>query len=287
MKHADFESVLHSYRSCLENIEIPTDVRKDIRAALWSSKAYLWDIFHILNYINGCMGPNSLMLDFGCGYGFFSALMASDGYKVHGLDVHYNKQTGMSHRDHPEASYPPADDYDGLLPIWDAVSGIQNIENIDFTFYDGIKIPFPNDFFDGVVAIGVLEHIPPDDLDKSLLEINRVLVPGGKFFVFYTPRRRSYAESLSRLLGTRHHDILFDDREFERMLTNARFEVSFIGVQGMIVHDGPGIQWFLNLVEPAVRKLDGLLLKTPLRAFAHHIMCCSEKTVNQESSSLT
>lgn len=82
MDRIRFKSVLLSNQSCLEDIDKPESVRKDITAAVWQSKGHLWDIFHILNCINEYMRPGSLILDFGCGHGFFSALMATDEYKV-------------------------------------------------------------------------------------------------------------------------------------------------------------------------------------------------------------
>jgi len=48
-------------------------------------------------------------------------------------------------------------------------------------FYDGIKIPFMDQTFHGVLCTEVLEHVPkPQEL---LEEINRVLVPGGKLII--------------------------------------------------------------------------------------------------------
>lgn len=46
-------------------------------------------------------------------------------------------------------------------------------------YYDGTKIPFPDNHFQTVVANCVLEHIP--NIDKTLSEIYRVLKPGGHF----------------------------------------------------------------------------------------------------------
>ncbi|RLD81087.1 MAG: hypothetical protein DRJ10_06620 [Bacteroidetes bacterium] len=52
-----------------------------------------------------------------------------------------------------------------------------NKEEID-VFYDGKKIPFPDNHFDSVFSSEVLEHIFEPDL--ILKEINRILKPGGK-----------------------------------------------------------------------------------------------------------
>jgi len=46
---------------------------------------------------------------------------------------------------------------------------------------DVCQLPFESEFFDGVMCIHVLEHIP--DFHKALEEINRVLKMGGIFYV--------------------------------------------------------------------------------------------------------
>ena len=51
-------------------------------------------------------------------------------------------------------------------------------------YYDGVNLPFDDNSFDLVISFEVLEHIP--NLEQILLEISRVIKPGGKFF-FTTP----------------------------------------------------------------------------------------------------
>lgn len=51
---------------------------------------------------------------------------------------------------------------------------------IDF-FYDGKKIPFPDQYFDSIVCFEVLEHV--FNIDKILQEFMRVLKPGGKVLI--------------------------------------------------------------------------------------------------------
>jgi SAM-dependent methyltransferase len=52
---------------------------------------------------------------------------------------------------------------------------------------DGAKIPFPDNYFASVVSNSVLEHIP--HLDEVLVEVARVIRPGGRF-VFCVPNHR-------------------------------------------------------------------------------------------------
>lgn len=57
------------------------------------------------------------------------------------------------------------------------VSGHKHIDSHIDVFYDGVTIPFENDYFDSVVCFEVLEHV--FNPDTFLKEVNRVLKPGG------------------------------------------------------------------------------------------------------------
>jgi ubiquinone/menaquinone biosynthesis C-methylase UbiE len=50
----------------------------------------------------------------------------------------------------------------------------------NFVQTDAQAVPFPDEYFDAVIANHMLYHVP--DLLRALLEIRRVLKPGGKFF---------------------------------------------------------------------------------------------------------
>jgi len=56
----------------------------------------------------------------------------------------------------------------------------ENIDKIDY-FYDGKKIPFENNTFDGILCTEVLEHV--FNIDEVLEELNRVLKPNGKALI--------------------------------------------------------------------------------------------------------
>jgi ubiquinone/menaquinone biosynthesis C-methylase UbiE len=50
---------------------------------------------------------------------------------------------------------------------------------IDFEIIDAENIPYPNQVFDMAIGCHMLYHIP--DIPKTLMSINRVLKPGGRF----------------------------------------------------------------------------------------------------------
>jgi ubiquinone/menaquinone biosynthesis C-methylase UbiE len=52
---------------------------------------------------------------------------------------------------------------------------------------DAKKLPFPSSAFDRVLMFDVVEHLYPWELHQALLEVRRVLKPGGRFVVHTAP----------------------------------------------------------------------------------------------------
>lgn len=63
------------------------------------------------------------------------------------------------------------------------------------------RLPHRDAFFDSVLMISILEHLRPEDLQHALLEVHRVLRPGGQL-VYGTPVERPLMVTAFRLLGT-------------------------------------------------------------------------------------
>lgn len=61
---------------------------------------------------------------------------------------------------------------------------LRNLPNATFRFYDGNKIPFEENALDLIFIAGVLHHVNYDLHVSLVREINRVLKPGGKLFLF-------------------------------------------------------------------------------------------------------
>lgn len=113
-------------------------------------------------------GEPASVLDFGCGTGTSAVIVARCGHKVTGVDA--------------EAKYLKAarmrvEDY-GLshLAIFLETKVTDNL-------------PFEDGSFDGVLASGVFEHIPPQQRDRFAVECWRLLKPGGLFYVMGSPNR--------------------------------------------------------------------------------------------------
>lgn len=127
-------------------------------------------------------------LDWGCGFGQVSQLLREEGVDVVPFDYR------------PDRTAPgvePLERYPGLRA---------------HVSPDPVALPFPDDSFDSALSCGVLEHV--SDPDGSLDELRRVLLPGGRLYVYNLPNRWSYVERIARILGLYYHGALPDDRVY-------------------------------------------------------------------------
>jgi ubiquinone biosynthesis O-methyltransferase len=96
------------------------------------------------------------VLDIGCGGGFLTEEIAKYGFETTGLDP--SSPTLVTARSHAR---------------------IQNLQ-IDYLEGVGEALLFPDNHFDIVFCLDVLEHV--SDFRKIISEVSRVLAPGGLFF---------------------------------------------------------------------------------------------------------
>lgn len=98
------------------------------------------------------------VLDIGCGYGWFELWALQQGVaNITGVELSdENLSTARKHIHDSRAR---------------------------FEVGSGIDLQYPPQSFDTVVALEVIEHIPPGTEGRMLLEVSRMLKPGGMFYL--------------------------------------------------------------------------------------------------------
>lgn len=105
--------------------------------------------------------PGAMILDLGSGRGQFPFDLALDGFRVIGLD--YVKSIVEKNNEE--------------------VKNRKLEKSMRFLEGDVFDIPLTDASFDAVTDVGLLQHIHPEDWIEYRSEMNRVLKPGGYFFL--------------------------------------------------------------------------------------------------------
>lgn len=111
--------------------------------------------------------PGMNVLDVGCGRGEILRHCAHLGANAYGVDY---------------APVAVRMSLDVLKSLEDDTPGHGGV-----ALSDAKKLPFPDAFFDRVLMFDVVEHLHPWELHLALIEVRRVLKPGGKFIVHTAP----------------------------------------------------------------------------------------------------
>jgi 2-polyprenyl-6-hydroxyphenyl methylase/3-demethylubiquinone-9 3-methyltransferase len=192
------------------NLDIYDDVAAD-----WWSDDIRW-VRTLKNLVPGRLGwfnrhidwVGKTVLDLGCAGGFMAEALTRNGANVTGID--------------PAAQAIAA-----------AAARAKHMnQTIQYDVGVGENLPYPDDYFDAVVCVDVLEHVT--DLIEVLAEVVRVLKPGG-LFLYDTINRNiiarlatiTIAEDVLRLLPKGTHDptMFIKPRELRDALVEAGFVV--------------------------------------------------------------
>lgn len=275
MDKVKFKIVVNQYRCLMEGVA----EKVGWGSADWASDIWLEGSRRCLEIVERTLPAGSEVLDFGCGVGFMAVLLKEMGYKVTGIDIDIGGQ--------PEA----------VASVFSAPWGTWQLEKTNPEFlkvcwrktsdrfgialqsFDGRHVPYAGKSYDAVLAHAVFEHIEPDILREVIQEIRSVLRDNGIMLVLRTPRKDSYLERLFRLrlLGNYSHQILYDESELASLVIGEGFSVRQIDVTDMFPAFPPYGMRAYNAISPLLIRLDDLLLRTPLRRYAHHMAIVFQK----------
>lgn len=182
------------------------------------------------------------ILDWGCGYGQVSWLLERHGIPVISCDVE---------------SRP-------------AREAIENLKNVKIEYLqDPIRLPYGDESFGVVLSVGVLEHAV--DMEGSVREINRVLKPGGLFFVFMLPNRFSWAELIADIRGSSVHPCKFTFATTAKLLNTHGFAIEKRWRRNFLPRNLTGLSQRIKMTYGKfyrqIEELDALLSRFPPTSF--------------------
>ena len=138
-----------------------------------------------------------IVLDYGCGDGFFAATVFGKRKIDIGLDLKNSR----------------------------AQEAKQNRIYKKVVYYDGRKIPFPDNYFSTIIANCVFEHLP--NLQSSLKELNRVLKPDG--YLLTTVMNNKWNNYLfgKKFFGKKYCNFMKNNQQHINLFSTQKWNIIF------------------------------------------------------------
>jgi SAM-dependent methyltransferase len=183
---------------------------------LYFTKLVGKNIVHFLKYVTPLEGR---ILDYGCGMGYLSEQLLDVGIPVEGLDVSRNSVDAVNEKFKHN-------------PQW---GGTKLLE--------GDQLPYPDDTFDLIICVEVLEHLPREKLHFLLSEFNRIMKPlTGKLFIT-TPfnenilMRSSYCPECNHIFHPVQHLNSFNIGSMSNLLESEKFSTELCNTVNFATFD--------------------------------------------------
>jgi SAM-dependent methyltransferase len=262
-----FNSLIRHYHQIQEALSasgLPNDPTIASETEFMGSVMYMHGVARDLNQMISRISTGRV-LDFGCGTGIISTMMALSGLSVTGIEI--------------ESDVPNIHGLGGVE--WthrsDAGRLVQDFlaEHFPVSFlrYEGRILPWDTSEFDAIVAYAVVEHIDKELLGPSLDEMVRVLKPGGLLFIFRCPRTWALTERLSR-----SHERLVGEGELRALMVDRGLDILKFGRTDFFPEFAPvAAQSFWNLISPLLIPIQRVLDRVPTSIFSHNMWLVSKK----------
>jgi SAM-dependent methyltransferase len=186
--------------------------------------------------------PSGRVLDVGCGTGTLAARLAAAGFTVIGLD--------------------PSQ---GMLDVMaESAPAVERVRG------EGSELPFEDETFDVAITVAALHHVAdPDDVRATLVEMVRVLRPGGQIVVWdHNPRNPYWKNLMARVPQDDGSERLVPEEEIVGGLEEGGGEVIGSSQLGLVPDFVPSsLLGLARLAERVVEQTPGLR-----RLCAHNVI---------------
>ncbi len=184
---------------------------------------------HSLNELKG-----KSILEVGCGAGRFTELLVKSGAEVHSVDLSIAVETNKEN-------------------IGDAA----NFKIAQASVYD---LPFPDDAFDKVICIGVIQHTP--STERTIESLWQKVKPGGTLVIDHYRWRLSYYSTIKPLY--RHYLKNLDPKKSKQKVDNL---VDFFFPLHWKYKNNKLIWWLIHRISPLIEYIH----EFPEMSYSEHL----------------
>lgn len=100
------------------------------------------------------------------------------------------------------------------------------LSNVKIELQNAEELNFPKDYFDAITCFGLFPHL--ENKQKALLQMNRVLKPGGKLIIVHALSSNEIKVHHHNVCSAVANDIMPLEKEMKQLLQNAGFDSSKI-----------------------------------------------------------
>jgi ubiquinone/menaquinone biosynthesis C-methylase UbiE len=174
--------------------------------------------------LHACLGKwlpidsNATVLELGCGPGKYIALLSTLGLNVTAVD--------------------PCQ-----FPTWEKIKKETSAKILDNVFAE--KLPFPNESFDHIACMGALLYFA--DPEKSMLEMYRVIKPGGNIIIRTVNKNNLYTLRTGNKYDPASNN-LYTMEELIKLVSNSGFKVTHSFSHGFRSQNWINFWWYLECV---------------------------------------